>query len=63
MVNPHRMLAIALGITGALLMGFSQRLSPILPELGQFDWWMFAGIICLITAGLLFQRTWGGRHR
>ena len=63
MVTPHRLLAIALGVAGALLMGFSERLPPILPELGRFDWWMLAGMICLITAGVLVQRTWEGRHR
>lgn len=62
MVTSIRLLAIALAAGGALLMGYSEQLSPVWPDLGQFDWLLLAGLICLMTAGLLAQMTWDGRH-
>ena len=62
MVTSARLLTVTLAASGVFFMGYSGELSPLWPDLGQFDWPLLAGLICLITAGLLVQITWDGRH-
>jgi hypothetical protein len=62
MVTSMRLLAVALAAAGALLVGYSGELSPVWPDLRQFDWFLLAGLVCVITAGLLAQMAWEGRH-
>jgi hypothetical protein len=45
MVTSMRLLAVALAAGGALLMGYSGQLSAVWPDLGQFDWFLLAGLV------------------
>jgi hypothetical protein len=59
-----RWLGAIFAVGGTLLMGYSGQLSPVWPDvpLVQLDWFLLAGLVCIVGAGLLVQVTWPTRH-